>query len=430
MLGLGYPGGPALERLAADGDARGVRVPRLAGRARARRARRAPQGVRRQPRLLLRGRQDGAAVHDSASSARSARASARADLAASYQAAIVETLALRAEQALAQTGLERLAVGGGVAANGALRRRLRELDATLHVPPRALCTDNAAMIASAARFGARAGLPRLPRARRLRDRRTRPVERRAPCGKIAKSVDDAVARYRSGLRSKRHRRADGHAGARRGAASRRSSGRFVFRGERGPARAAGRRVRGDQGACAGARKSAMGRCGSCSATAPSGRSGSADAMVCELDEDGRIRRITPHLRPWLALTLLRAGARAEDRAATRASSLARSAGVERALRAGCRRQSPVSAQPRAGGSADHRLLEARLPPVRGCDGGAARACSGELALRAATSSTSRADDALHRAYFERIPVVALDGEELCDYFVDEALVRERLESRR
>ena len=41
-----------------------------------------------------------------------------------------------------------------------------------------------------------------------------------------------------------------------------------------------------------------------------------------------------------------------------------------------------------------------------------------------------ADDALHRAYFERIPVVALDGEELCDYFVDEALVRERLESRR
>jgi glutaredoxin len=40
------------------------------------------------------------------------------------------------------------------------------------------------------------------------------------------------------------------------------------------------------------------------------------------------------------------------------------------------------------------------------------------------------DDALQRAYFERIPVVALDGEELCDYFVDETLVRERLESRR
>jgi glutaredoxin len=40
------------------------------------------------------------------------------------------------------------------------------------------------------------------------------------------------------------------------------------------------------------------------------------------------------------------------------------------------------------------------------------------------------DDALQHAYFERIPVVALDGEELCDHFVDETLVRERLESRR
>jgi glutaredoxin len=41
-----------------------------------------------------------------------------------------------------------------------------------------------------------------------------------------------------------------------------------------------------------------------------------------------------------------------------------------------------------------------------------------------------ADDALHRAYFERIPVIALDGEELSEYFLDEALVRERLESLR
>jgi glutaredoxin len=41
-----------------------------------------------------------------------------------------------------------------------------------------------------------------------------------------------------------------------------------------------------------------------------------------------------------------------------------------------------------------------------------------------------ADERLHREYFERIPVVLLDGEELCEYFVDEAVVRERLESRR
>jgi glutaredoxin len=41
-----------------------------------------------------------------------------------------------------------------------------------------------------------------------------------------------------------------------------------------------------------------------------------------------------------------------------------------------------------------------------------------------------ADEALHRAYFERVPVVVVDGEEVCDYVVEEALVRERLESRR
>ena len=47
-----------------------------------------------------------------------------------------------------------------------------------------------------------------------------------------------------------------------------------------------------------------------------------------------------------------------------------------------------------------------------------------------TSATSAPTSALQRAYFERIPVVALDGEELFEYFVDEALLRERLESRR
>ena len=40
------------------------------------------------------------------------------------------------------------------------------------------------------------------------------------------------------------------------------------------------------------------------------------------------------------------------------------------------------------------------------------------------------DEALHRAYFERVPVVLLDGDELCEYFVDESVLRERLESRR
>ena len=151
MLGLGYPGGAALEGLAAAGDPEAFSFPG----SRAERAR----GGRGQGReafakgldfsfaglktaLLYKLRELGEAEAQAR----------RADLAASYQAAIVDSLILRAEHALKRTGIGRLAVGGGVAANGVLRRRLRELDAELHVPPRVLCTDNAAMIASAARF--------------------------------------------------------------------------------------------------------------------------------------------------------------------------------------------------------------------------------------------------------------------------------------
>ena len=137
LLGLGYPGGAALERLAADGDPDAFSFPT---------ARRVPgldfsfAGLKTA--LLYRVRDLGEAQ---------ARRRA-ADLAASYQRAIVEALAQRVERALAQTGLERLAIGGGVAANGPLRERLSRLDVELDIPPRELCTDNAAMIASAARF--------------------------------------------------------------------------------------------------------------------------------------------------------------------------------------------------------------------------------------------------------------------------------------
>jgi N6-L-threonylcarbamoyladenine synthase len=158
MLGLGYPGGAALERLAADGDPEAFTFP---GSRRDR-----SQGGRGPGRqafansldfsfaglktaLLYRLRELGE---------REARERA-ADLAASYQAAIVDSLLHRAEQALERTGRDRLAVGGGVAANGELRRRLAELGATVHVPPRALCTDNAAMIAGAALHGPRLGYP-------------------------------------------------------------------------------------------------------------------------------------------------------------------------------------------------------------------------------------------------------------------------------
>jgi N6-L-threonylcarbamoyladenine synthase len=72
----------------------------------------------------------------------------RADLAASYQRAIVRALVERAREAAAVTGLERIAVVGGVAANSELRAALAEAV----FAPLELCTDNAAMIASAARF--------------------------------------------------------------------------------------------------------------------------------------------------------------------------------------------------------------------------------------------------------------------------------------
>jgi glutaredoxin len=59
---------------------------------------------------------------------------------------------------------------------------------------------------------------------------------------------------------------------------------------------------------------------------------------------------------------------------------------------------------------------------------ALRALQAELAFELRELDIT-ADEALHRSYFERIPVLELDGEELCEYFVDESLLRERLESR-
>jgi N6-L-threonylcarbamoyladenine synthase len=137
LLGLGYPGGAALERLAREGNPLAFDFPtarRLVG------LDFSFAGLKTA--LLYQVRDLGEAE----------AGRRRADLAASYQRAIVESLALRVERALLETGLERLAIGGGVAANGPLRDRLSSLGAEIDVPPRELCTDNGAMIASAARF--------------------------------------------------------------------------------------------------------------------------------------------------------------------------------------------------------------------------------------------------------------------------------------
>jgi len=135
LLGLGYPGGPAVDRLAREGDPEAFGFPRSA-----------PgeldfsfSGLKTS--LLY-------AIRDLGEAA----GSRAADLAASYQRAIVDALVARTRTALERTGIERLAIGGGVAANSELREAVTALGVPVWVPPIELCTDNAAMIAGAARF--------------------------------------------------------------------------------------------------------------------------------------------------------------------------------------------------------------------------------------------------------------------------------------
>lgn len=134
-LGLGYPGGPAIDRTAMDGDAEAVAFPRaildegydfsFSGLKTA-----VVNHVRRHPEV------------------------ATADVAASFQEAVVDVLVTKARRAAADTGARGLALAGGVAANSQLRERV--LDACvadgLHafLPSRSMCTDNAAMVAAAA----------------------------------------------------------------------------------------------------------------------------------------------------------------------------------------------------------------------------------------------------------------------------------------
>ena len=137
LLGLGYPGGPALSRLAARGDPTAFAFPtaaRVAG------LDFSFAGLKTA--LLY-------ATRDLGPGETRRRA---ADLAASYEHAIVEALIARVERALRAEPGARLALGGGVAANRRLRERAAGLGVELKVPPPELCTDNAAMIASAARW--------------------------------------------------------------------------------------------------------------------------------------------------------------------------------------------------------------------------------------------------------------------------------------
>ena len=140
LLGLGFPGGPAVERAARNGDPAAVPLPR-------------PLRGSDEPHFSFAGLKSAVA--------RAAGAYAPEDIAASFQQAVVDCLLDRTVRALARAGeVTALVVAGGVAANGAVRRALEDLAAsrglTFIAPPAWLCTDNAAMIAwaGAERFAA------------------------------------------------------------------------------------------------------------------------------------------------------------------------------------------------------------------------------------------------------------------------------------
>jgi N6-L-threonylcarbamoyladenine synthase len=134
LLGLGYPGGAALDKLAGQGDPEAYDFPRtFVGDLDF-----SFSGIKTSLLYKLRAMPDEDFEQ------------AKADLAASYQRAVVDMLVGRIEHALERTGSERVAIGGGVAANSQLREAVEALGVAVKIPPRELCTDNAAMIAAAA----------------------------------------------------------------------------------------------------------------------------------------------------------------------------------------------------------------------------------------------------------------------------------------
>jgi N6-L-threonylcarbamoyladenine synthase len=144
VLGLGFPGGPAVEREAQSGNPKAFDFPRAFsddGRLEF-----SFSGVKTAVMYACHGQ-------DVKRAAPPGPGQKRADLAASFQAAVVDALALKCKQALRKTGLKRLAVGGGVSANKPLRAALASVcekeGAELFIPPLNLCTDNAAMAALA-----------------------------------------------------------------------------------------------------------------------------------------------------------------------------------------------------------------------------------------------------------------------------------------
>jgi N6-L-threonylcarbamoyladenine synthase len=139
LLGLGYPGGPIVDKLAAQGNADAVPLPR-------------PMQGKHGLAFSFSGLKTAVAQHVQ-KNGRPADAQARADLCASFQRSVVGSLVEKSLAACAREGVPRLVLGGGVAANRGLRalaaERCAKKGIALFVPPFASCTDNAAMIAYA-----------------------------------------------------------------------------------------------------------------------------------------------------------------------------------------------------------------------------------------------------------------------------------------
>jgi N6-L-threonylcarbamoyladenine synthase len=140
LLDLGYPGGPIVDELAARGDAGAVALPM-------------PMASRKTLDFSFSGLKTAVARHVQVGGIPD-DADALADLCASFQSVMIESLVRKSVQACEQEGIERLVLTGGVAANRGLRLRARaacdERGLRLFVPPPSSCTDNAAMIAMAA----------------------------------------------------------------------------------------------------------------------------------------------------------------------------------------------------------------------------------------------------------------------------------------
>jgi N6-L-threonylcarbamoyladenine synthase len=144
FLGLGYPGGPAIERVAADGDPAAVAFPRaMKGQG----FDFSFSGLKTSVLTWVRKHPD----------------TATADVAASFQEAVVDVLVDKARAAAAATGAKAICIGGGVAANSLLRARIVEAahadGRAAFVPARSMCTDNAAMVGATAWYRLRTDGP-------------------------------------------------------------------------------------------------------------------------------------------------------------------------------------------------------------------------------------------------------------------------------